>query len=162
MHPDIGIVCTDIQSIYENRWHKHPHSPILRHEWCPQGTAPRPCYIEPCPDLRYVYVPESPPMSRLPRELRRFVKIPPIDTSGIRRYPCCQHWQFCAGHNFGLKSTHRFRLDSTHRFWLELTHCFQLVQTHSFWLDLTQFPPDSIWLTFNKFILNLSHTIWFL
>ena len=36
--------------IYNTRKPKIPNSPILRHRQCPQGTASRPCYMEPFPD----------------------------------------------------------------------------------------------------------------
>ena len=70
--------------------------------------------------------------------------------SGIQHYRRHWHPKFRAVHHLWLDKTHYFRLDSTRRFKLHLTYIF--------WFDLTQF-FNSIWFTFNAFILYLSHII---
>ena len=84
----------------------------------------------------------------------------PLPASVIWRKRCHWNQKFCAGHYFWLDSNHRFWIDLTHHFWLDSTHRFQLYPTRDFWLDFTHF-FNSIWLTFNVFIFDSSHIIWF-
>ena len=77
------------QSFYETRRPEQPHSPIRRYTQGPQGPAPRPGYMESCPDTAllyvygyvYVYVCS---LSQSPRALYLCAKSPPIVASGIQ------------------------------------------------------------------------------
>ena len=60
---------------------------------------------------------------------------------------------------FRLDLTRHFWPYLTHHVWLDLTRRFRLDSTHCFLIDLIQFPPYSIWLTFNTFVFDSSHSI---
>ena len=100
------------------------------------------------------------------------------------RNPHHPHWQFGTIQQYWLDLTQGFQLDlaqlsqlnstqvfdmislrfpwlnSTQGFWLGSTQFYRRDSTHSFWLDLTQAFSNSVLLTFNAIIFDLSQIIW--
>ena len=157
------------RSIYNTRWPKHPHYPILRYKQRHQGLPWWQHYMDywqPRPELHLCILLH---IQSIILWLRRdcHEHDTALRSHALLHLICCReprhrNLRFLIIQQFLLDSTQGFwrdptqflRINLTQGFWLYLTQFSQLGSTHGFWQDLTHVFIFWIWIIFNTIVFD--------